>query len=78
VRVEVLDSSSGDVSDELGESDSCLFHLLKLLGSSNGDRGLFDDLLMTSLNGTISSKERNSVTVLIGNKLDFEMSSRAG
>lgn len=39
-----------------------------------GSRGDFDDLLVTSLDGTVSFKEVNAVTLTIGKKLDFNVS----
>lgn len=39
-----------------------------------GSRGDFDDLLVTSLDGTVSLKEMDTVTLTIGKKLDFDVS----
>lgn len=73
-----LDGSRTNVSDELGQSDGSLLHLLKLLGRSDADGSLLNDLLVSSLDGTVSTKEGDGIAVLIGEKLNLEMSSRAG
>ena len=73
-----LDSSGGDVSDELGESDGGLLHLLEPLGLGDGDGGLLNDLLVSSLDGAVSSEQRDGVSVLVRKQLDLEMSRRPG
>jgi hypothetical protein len=60
-----LDGPSADISDELGQTNGSTLHLLKsfLLCDSHG--GFFDDLLVTTLDGTIATEERDRVSILI-------------
>jgi hypothetical protein len=78
VRVEVLDGTGGDITDELTETDSGRLHGLERVGLRNGDGSLLNNLLVTSLNGAISAEEGDVVAVLISEQLDFEMSGVAG
>jgi hypothetical protein len=73
MRVEVLDRSGRNVTDEFGEPYCGLFHLFKLFRSRDGDGRLFDDLLVSSLDGTVSTKKRDRIPILIGNELDLQM-----
>ena len=77
VGVKILDGTSGNVADKFPQSDRRLFHFSKCFGPSNCDRGFFDDFLMSSLHGTVPAEERNICTVLIGEELDFQMTSIA-
>ena len=77
VRVEVLDGTGRDVTNELTERDSCLLHLGESRLSCNGDGSLFDNLLMSALDGAVTTEERDVVAVLIGKKLDFQVASIA-
>ncbi|GFZ47133.1 hypothetical protein JCM24511_04876 [Saitozyma sp. JCM 24511] len=78
MRIEVLDGTGRDVADELGEADSGLFHLLKLVARGDGDGGLLDDLLVTTLDRAVTAEEGDGVAVLVGDELDLEMASGSG
>jgi hypothetical protein len=73
VRVQVLDGTSRDVSDQATKADSSALHSLegRLLGDS--DRSLLNNLLMTTLNGTITTEQGDVVTVLISQQLNLQM-----
>jgi hypothetical protein len=73
-RMEELYCSCRDVAYESRKSDCGLFHLFKSLGTCNGHGRFFDNLLVPSLDRTVSSKERDGIAVLISEDLDFEMS----
>ncbi|ROV86895.1 hypothetical protein VMCG_10866 [Cytospora schulzeri] len=78
VRVKVLHGTSGDVTDELAQSDCCLLHGPESVGLGDGDRRLLDDFLVTSLDRAISAEERNVVAVLICEQLDLQVTRTAG
>ena len=78
VGVEVLDGTSRDVTDELTETNSGILHSLERVGLRDGDGSLFDNLLVTSLNGTITTEQGDVVSVLISKKLDLKMAGVAG
>jgi len=40
--------------------------------------GFFNDLLVTTLDGTIATEERDRVSILIGQQLNLEMARLAG
>lgn len=51
-----------------------LLHLFKSGWGSNSGRGLLYDLLVPPLNGTVSSKQRNGISVFISKDLNLEVS----
>jgi len=75
VGVEIFDGTSGYVTDETTKRDSGLLHVLESLRAGNRDGSLFDNLLMTTLNGTITSEKRDVVSVLVSKKLYFQVAS---
>ncbi|KAH3668228.1 hypothetical protein OGAPHI_001982 [Ogataea philodendri] len=75
VGVKVLDSTSRNVSNQLTKSHSSRLHLSESFWLCDGDRSFFNNLLVSSLNRTISSEQRNVITVLIGQELHFQVSS---
>ncbi|CAI6094402.1 unnamed protein product [Clonostachys chloroleuca] len=77
VRVQVLDSTGGNVTDQFTQTDGRILHGLECVGLGNCDGCFFDNLLVTSLNGTVSAKERDVVSVLISQKLHLQMSGIA-
>ena len=78
VGVEVLDGTSRDVTDETTKTDSSVLHGLEGSGLGDGDGGLFDNLLMSALNRAISAEERDVVAILIGKKLNLQMTGAVG
>jgi hypothetical protein len=77
VGVEVLDGTGGDVTNELTETNSGILHSLERIGLRNGNGSFLNNLLVASLNGTITTEEGDVVSVLISKKLDLKMSSVA-
>jgi len=51
-----------------------LFHFLKCCGGSDGGRRLLDDLLVPPLDGAVSPKEGDGVSVLVSQYLDLKVS----
>ena len=78
VRIEVLDRTGGDIAYQPSKCDSGICHLLEGLLARNSDRGLLNDLLMSSLDRAITSKDGDIVAILVGEKLDFQMPCAAG
>jgi hypothetical protein len=77
VRVQVLNGTSRHVTHKTSQTHSGLFHLVEGQWLGNGDGRLLDNLLMSTLNRTISAKQGNVVSVLIGEQLHLQMSSVA-
>jgi len=75
VGVEIFNGSGGNISNKLSQTNGCLFHFSEGFLAGDGDRGFFDDLLMSSLDGTISTKERDIRAILIGQQLNLQMPS---
>ena len=75
VRVEVLDGTSRNVSDQPTEAHSSALHGLESGLFSNSHGGLLDNLLVTTLDGAITTEEGNVVAVLISQQLHLEMAS---
>jgi len=63
--VKELDCSCRDVADESSKTDCCLLHALECFGSGDGYGGFFDDLLVTTLDRTVSAEERHCIAILI-------------
>ena len=63
--VEVFDRASRHVTDESAQSDGSVLHSLEGGCLRDGDRRLFDNLLVPPLHRAVSPKERNVVAVLI-------------
>ena len=60
-----LDSSGADISDKLGQTNGSTLHFLESILLCNGHGGFFNDLLVTTLDGTIATEERDRVSILI-------------
>src|SRR5271168_4026787 len=75
MRIEVLNCSSRDITHKTAQSYCCLLHCLESSLLCNRNRGLLNNLLMSSLDGTISAEERNVVSILVSQQLNFQMSS---
>ena len=73
VRVQVLNGTGGDVTDQLSKADSSTLHGLERGGLGDGDGGLLDNLLVPTLNGAVSAEQGDVVSVLISQQLDFQM-----
>jgi hypothetical protein len=78
VRVQVLDGTCRHVTDQATQRHSSLLHLLESLCAGNGDGSLLDNLLMSTLDRTVTTEQRDVVAVLISEQLDFQMSGVAG
>ena len=76
--VQVFDGTSRDIADQLPQAHRGALHCLEGVGLCNGDRGLFNDLLVSSLNRTVSAKDRDVVSVLIGEQLHLQVSGVTG
>ena len=77
-RVQELDSTRRDVTDELGETDRRLFHLLEALRTGDRDGRLFDDLLVATLDRAVTAEQRDGIAVLVGDDLDLEVTRSSG
>ena len=71
--VQVLNSTSANVTDVLRQSLSSLFHFSEDLGVGNSRRAFLKNLLKAALSGTVASTEGDCVSVLIADDLDFKM-----
>ena len=60
-----LDGSGADVSNKLGQSNGSTLHLLKSILLRDCHQGFFDDFLVPALDGTVATKERDRVAILI-------------
>lgn len=60
------------------KSQSHLFHFFENGRLSDDSRSFLDDLLMSPLYRTVPSEQRDSVSVLIGQQLHFQMTSALG
>ena len=78
VRVEVLDGTRGDVTDQATQADGGLLHRLEGGRFRDGHGRLLDDLLVTSLHGAVATKQGDVVPVLIRQQLHFQMTGIAG
>mmetsp|Transcript_12624 Transcript_12624/g.23293 ORF Transcript_12624/g.23293 Transcript_12624/m.23293 type:complete len:217 (-) Transcript_12624:168-818(-) len=71
--VEVFDRAGVGVPHCFGEGDGRVFHLFPHLGRGSNRGTFLDDLLMTSLDGAVTSIERNGIAILIRQKLHLQM-----
>src|SRR5699024_263084 len=78
MRVQVFDGTSTDVADQLPHAHRSALHCLVGVVLCNGERGLFNDLLESSLNRTVSAEVRELVSVLIGEQLHLQVSGVTG
>jgi hypothetical protein len=78
VRVQVLDGTCRNVTDQATQRHGSLLHLLESLCAGNGDGSLLDNLLMSTLDRAVTTEQRDVVAVLISEQLDFQMSGVAG
>ena len=76
--VQVFDGTCRDIADQLPQAHRGALHCLEGFGLCNGDWGLFNDLLVSSLNRTVSAKDRDVVSVLIGEQLHLQVSGVTG
>ena len=60
----------------LFNSKDYLFHLFLDFWFCNANRCLLKDFLVSPLNGTISSKQRDCIAIFVSQKLHFQMSGR--
>jgi hypothetical protein len=60
-----LDGSCADISDKFSQTDGSTLHLLESFLLRDGHGGFFDDFLVPTLDGTIATKERDRVAILI-------------
>jgi hypothetical protein len=72
-----FDCACANVSDKLGQPDSGTFHFLKSFILGNRHWRFLDNLLVTTLHGAITSKKRDCVAILIGQKLNLQMTRLA-
>ena len=68
-----LDGSGADVADELRETNGSALHFLERLVIRDCDRGLFDDILVATLDRAITAEERNGVSVLVSKELNLQV-----
>ena len=73
--VQVFHCSCVRILNRFGQSHSGLFHLLPDCWLGCHRRSFLDNLLMSSLHGTVATIESNGISVLIGNELDFQVTS---
>jgi hypothetical protein len=65
IRGLTLDSPSADISNKFGQTNGSTLHLLKSPLLCDGYGGFFDDLLVTTLDGTTAAQERDRVSIPI-------------
>lgn len=75
--IRTFDSTSANVTDEFGEANGGLLHLLESLRFRDCDGSFFNNLLVATLHRAVTTEERDGVAVLISKKLDFEMAGLA-
>jgi hypothetical protein len=68
-----FDGSGSSVLDGLGSIHSRSPNLPPCLGSEAKGRGFFDDLLMASLDGTVSFPQVDTVPVRVTKNLNFDV-----
>mmetsp|Transcript_17316 Transcript_17316/g.42293 ORF Transcript_17316/g.42293 Transcript_17316/m.42293 type:complete len:351 (+) Transcript_17316:3880-4932(+) len=71
--VQILDCSSSNVTNVLGQTLCSFFHLLESLGLGNDRRTFLENLLETTLSRTITTIQSNGISVLITNNLNFQV-----
>ena len=71
---QVLDSACPDVADRLGKRERRFAHLLPKCRAHRRRRGLFDDLLVPTLDGALALEQMHHVAVSVAEDLDFDVS----
>ena len=77
MAIEIFYSTSTNISDKFSKSNSSAFHFSECFWLCDGYRGLFNNLLMSTLDGTITSKKGNSIYILVSKKLYLKVTSLA-
>ena len=73
--VQVFDSTSSLVSNGLSQTLSSTLHFFEGVGLGNDRRPFLKDLLETTLRGTITTVQGDSISMLITHNLDFQVTS---
>ena len=71
--VQVLDGTGSDVTNRRGQTLGSTLHFFECFGLDDGRRTFLENLLESTLGGTVTTVQGNSISVFISNNLDFNV-----